>query len=124
LTASGFPYEAVRLSERAITLNPNYPAVYLGTLGNAYRLAGRIEQAIAAFQAYHARNPGFGLTDIVIAYQQTGRFEEAKQIAQQLLATRPNFTIAAWLETQFSRRDTAQVHADAAALKAVGLPLG
>jgi len=124
LTASGFAEEAVRLSEKAITLNPNYPAVYLGTLGNAYRLSGRIEQAVADFQAYHARNPGFGLTDIVIAYQQTGRFEEARQIAQQLLATRPNFTIAAWLETQFSRRDTAQVDTDAAALKAAGLPLG
>ena len=79
LTASGFPEEAVVLSEKAMVLNPNYPAVYLGSLGNAYRLSGRTEQAIAAFKAYHARNPGFGLTDIVIACQQTGQIEEARR---------------------------------------------
>ena len=124
LTASGFPEEAVLTSEKAMTLSPNYPAVYLGTLGNAYRLSGRTEQAIAAFQAYHARNPGFGLTDIVIAYQQTGRPEEARRAAEQLLTARPNFTVAAWLKTQFSRRDAAQVEADTAALRAAGLPPG
>lgn len=124
LTASGFPEEAVLMSEKAMALSPNYPAVYLGTLGNAYRLSGRTEQAIAAFQAYHARNPGFGLTDIVIAYQQTGRPEEARRTAEQLLTARPNFTVAAWLKTQFSRRDAAQVEADTAALRAAGLPPG
>jgi adenylate cyclase len=123
LAASGYPEEAVVLSEKAMTLSPNYPAVYLGTLGNAYRLSGRTEQAIEAFQAYHARSPGFGLTDIVIAYQRTGRPEEARRAAEQLLAARPNFTVAAWLKTQFSHRDTAQVEADAAALRAAGLPL-
>lgn len=123
LAASGYPEEAVVLSEKALTLSPNYPAVYLGTLGNAYRLSGRTEQAIEAFLAYHARNPGFGLTDIVIAYQQTGRPEEARRAAEQLLAARPNFTVAAWLKTQFSHRDAARVEADAAALRAAGLPL-
>jgi adenylate cyclase len=107
-----------------MALNPTYPAMYLGSLGNAYRLSGRTEQAIAAFKAYHARNPGFGLTDIVIACQETGQAEEAKRTAEQLLVARPNFTIAAWLNTQLSRRDTAQVEADTAALRAAGLPLG
>jgi len=96
----------------------------LGTLGNACRLSGRTEQAITAFQAYHARNPGFGLTDLVIIYQQTGQPEKARKIAEQLLVARPHFTIAAWLETQISRRDVAQVEADTLALRAVGLPPG
>jgi adenylate cyclase len=124
LAASGYPEEAVVLSKKAMTLNPNYPAVYLGTLGNAYRLSGRAEQAIEAFKAYHARSPGFGLTDIVIAYQQSGRLEEARRTAEQLLAARPNFTVAAWLKTQFSRRDATQVEADTEALRAAGLPPG
>ncbi len=124
LAASGYPEEAVVLSEKAMTLSPNYPAVYLGTLGNAYRLSGRTEQAIAAFQAYHARNPGFGLTDIVITCQQAGQPEKARLTAEQLLVARPNFTIAAWLKTQVSRRDAAQVEADTAALRAAGLPMG
>lgn len=124
LAASGYPNEAVELSEKALSLSPNYPAVYLGTLGNAYRLSGRTEQAIAAFQAYHARNLGFGLTDIVIIYQLADQPEKARRTAEQLLVTRPNFTIAEWLKTQFSRRDVAQVEADAAALRAAGLPPG
>ncbi len=124
LTPSGYPEEAVVQSEKAIALSPNYPAVYLGTLGNAYRLAGRTEQAIAAFNAYHARSPGFGLTDIVIAYQETGQPEEARRTAEQLMAARPNFTIGGWLKTQFIRRDTARVEADTAALRAAGLPMG
>lgn len=103
LAPSGYPDEAVVLSEKAISLSPNHPAVYLGTLGNAYRLSGRTEQAIAAFKAYHARSPGFGLTDIVIAYQQTGRSEDAQRTAEQLMVARPNSTIAAWLRTQLSR---------------------
>ena len=124
LTPSGYPEEAVVQSEKAIALSPNYPAVYLGTLGNAYRLSGRTEKAIAAFNAYHARSPGFGLTDIVIAYQETGQPEEARRTAEQLMAARPNFTIGGWLKTQFIRRDTARVEADTAALRAAGLPMG
>jgi hypothetical protein len=50
LALSGYPQEAIVQSEKAIALSPNYPAVYLGDLGNAYRLAGRTEQAIAAFK--------------------------------------------------------------------------
>ena len=124
LTPSGYPEEGVIQSEKAIALNPNYPAVYLGILGDAYRHAGRTEQAIAAFEAYHARSPGFGLTDLVIIYQEMGRAEEAKQTTEQLMAARPNFTIAAWLKTQFVRRDKVRVEADTAALCAAGLPMG
>ena len=111
-------------SEKAIALSPHYPPVYLGTLGNAYRLAGRTEQAIATFKAYHARNPGFGLTDLVIIYQQIGQADEARRTVEQLMAARPNFTIGGWLKTQFIRRDTAQVEADREALRAAGLPMG
>ena len=63
LIAAGDPEEAVALCEKSMTLSPNYPPTYLGTLGDAYRQSGRTDEAIAAFEAYHARSPGFGLTD-------------------------------------------------------------
>ncbi|MGB5709257.1 MAG: tetratricopeptide repeat protein [Arenicellales bacterium] len=88
LAFSGFSEEAVLHGERAMTLSPNYPGYYLGILGNAYRLAARFEEAISAFNAFNVRNAGFGLTDLVIIYQQTGRPEEAKQPAGQLLSVR------------------------------------
>jgi adenylate cyclase len=123
LAPAGYPAEAVTLSERAIALSPHYPGNYLGNLGNAYHLTGRIEEAIAAFKGYDARSPGFGLVDLVIIYQQNGRSDEAKETATRLLAARPNFTIGAWARTQF-RRDKARVEDDIAALRAVGLPPG
>jgi adenylate cyclase len=123
LAFAGHPGEAVGHGERAMSLSPNHPARYLGILGNAYRLSGRIEEAIAAFRAYHARNPGFGLDDLVITYQQSDRPEEAKQAAEQLLAVRRDFTIAAWARTQL-RADAAGLEADIAALRAAGLPEG
>jgi hypothetical protein len=43
-----------RGAEKAIALNPNYPALYLGILDNAYRLSGYNEEAISAFRAYNA----------------------------------------------------------------------
>ncbi|WP_291559667.1 hypothetical protein [Bradyrhizobium sp.] len=42
---------------------------------------------------------------MVIAYQQTGQVQEARRTAEQFIMVRPNFTIDAWLKTQF-RRDT------------------
>ena len=88
-----------------------------------YRLSGRIEEAVAAFKAYNARQPGFGLTDLVIAYQDNDQGDEAKQTAQRLLVARRDFTITSWLKTQF-RRDTARLDADIAALRMAGLPMG
>ncbi len=121
---SGYAEEAIALCEKSISLSPNYPSVYLGTLGDAYRQAGRTDEAIATFEAYNARNPGFGLTDVVIAYQEKSQPEEAKRTAARLMAARPEFTIAGWRKTQFIRRDAARVEADAAALRAAGLPPG
>lgn len=125
LTPCGHPEEAIALSKKAIMLSPHHPPVYLGQLGNAYHMAGRIDDAIAAFKEYDARSPGlgFGLVDLVIIYRQNGRHEEAKQSADRLLAARPGFTIAGWRKTQF-RRDKARLEADAAALHAAGFPPG
>ena len=121
---SGYAEEAVALCEKSMTLSPNFPSVYLGTLGDAYRQAGRTDDAIATFEAYNARNPGFGLTDVVIAHHEKGQPEEAKRTAARLMAARPEFTIAGWRKTQFIRRDKARVEADEAALRFAGLPIG
>ncbi len=123
LAQSSYPEEAIPLSKKAIALNPNHPPVYLGSLGQAYRLAGQTEEAITAFKAFNARSPGFGLIDLAIIYQDNGRADDAKQTAKLLLTARPNFTIASWLKTQLLR-DTARLDADVAALRAAGLPTG
>ena len=121
--SSGYADEAKNQIEKAMALSPNYPPYYLGHLGNAYRLLGRTEEAIASLKAYDARSPGFGLADLVIAYQESGQPDEAKQTAKRLLTIRPSFTIASWLKTQF-RRDTDRLEGGVAALRAASLPMG
>ena len=121
LASSGAPEQGIVEGERAMTLSPNCPGYYLGHLGHAYRLAGRIEEAIAAFTAYDARSPGFGLADLIIAYQESGRPEQARQAAERLLSVRRDFTITAWVRTQL-RRDATQLAQEVASLRAAGVP--
>jgi adenylate cyclase len=84
-------------------------------------LSGRTEDAIAAFKAYDARSPGFGLADLVIAYHQSGRLEEARRAAERLLAARRDFTVSSWANTQL-HRDARQLAGELEALHAAGLP--
>ncbi|MFO1066941.1 MAG: adenylate/guanylate cyclase domain-containing protein [Geminicoccaceae bacterium] len=121
LTPAGFAAEAAELSRKAMALSPQYPPAYLGTLGDALRQAGRPDEALAAFTAYHARRPGFGLTDIVLIHAAAGRPEQAAAVARELLQLRPQFTVAGWRRTQL-RRDAAAIEADAGLLLAAGLP--
>lgn len=121
LTCCGYAAEAIGQIEKAFALSPNYQAWHLGVLGNAYRLTGRSEEAIAAFRAFHARSPGFGLADIVMVQEQAGDIETARATAAELAATRPTFTIASWLKTQF-RKDVERLAADEASLRAAGVP--
>ena len=123
LAPLGYPDEALVLARKSVALNPNHPPVYLGILGNAFRLSGQRADAIKAFETYNARSPGFGLADLVLTYQEDGQPDKAKDAASRLLAARPHFTIAGWIKTQFGN-DKAQLDADAAALNAAGLPTG
>jgi adenylate cyclase len=118
---AGLVQEAVVQIERAMKLSPIFPPNYLGQLGNAYRLAGRYDEAIAAYETYHKRSPGRGVTDLVIIYQELGQPEKAKAWATQLLLAEPKFTVTSWVDTQF-RKDTARLEAEMAALRAAGLP--
>ena len=121
LACAGRAAEGTGHIEKAIRLSPNHPPYYYGVLGNAYRLAGRPEEAIRAFLGYHARSPGYGLADIVMTEQQAGHVDEARAVGTQLIAARPTFTVASWARTQY-RCDGEQMAADLASLRAVGVP--
>jgi hypothetical protein len=51
------------------------PAAAQPNLGAALltALSGQTEEAIAAFEAYNACSPGFGLADLVIAFTRMGQ---------------------------------------------------
>lgn len=121
LASSGRPTEGIGLAEKAISLSPNHPAWYLGNVGNAYRLAGRHDEALSAFRALHARSPGYGLPDVIIILEQAGKHAEASRTALDLRTARPDFTVRSWERMQF-RIDLEQVAAEAASLRAAGVP--
>jgi len=119
--SSGLAEEAFAEIEKAMQLHPNYPARYMGHLGNAHRLAGRFEEAIAVFKKYNELSPGFGLVDLVIIFNHLNRTGEAKREAARFLALRPRFTVRAWAETQFLS-DAGRLESDIDALTDSGLP--
>ncbi len=121
LATAGVYDEGITQMEKAMRLSPKYPANYLGIQGLVYRLAGRTDDAIAAFQAYGERSPGFGHVDLAILYHQTGRLEEARSEMEKFRAARPQATVTNWAATQF-RKDRASLAADLVTLRELGLP--
>ena len=120
LTSCGRATEAIGHAEKAIALSPKHPGWYFGVLGNAYRLAGRLDAALSAFRGHHAREPGFGLADTIMILEQTGLAEQARATAKQLAILRPSFTVASFARTQF-RSDSEQLAKDIASLRAAGV---
>ena len=94
---SGEFEEAVALAERSMRLTPYCPNFYLQILAQAYRQAGRYEEALAIYQKALNRsrkykgNPLpllYGLADVCV---QLGREEEARTYAAEVLQIAPNF---------------------------------
>lgn len=118
---AGLAQEAVIQIERAMELCPVYPPFYLGHMGYAYRCAGRLDDAIVAFETYEGASPGRGVTDLAIMAHERGEDTRAREWVTRLLETDPGFTISGWLRTQF-RSDRPGLARDVASLRALGLP--
>lgn len=118
---TGHTRDALILIQKAMRLSPYCPPSYYGYHGTALRLLGRFDEAIAAFRLFEARIPGSGIADLVIAYEQAGRIDEAKAEAARLIKLNLRFSISQWSHTQFYS-EPKQAEADAAALRAAGLP--
>ena len=84
----GNPQKGVELAERAIRLNPNYPAWYLYGLHRVYYFAGKFEKALAAArQAQELSGPL-----LAAIYGQLGRNAEAAEGAANVLKLDPDWS--------------------------------
>jgi adenylate cyclase len=91
----GRPEEAISVLEKAIRLNPIPPAWYLYNMGDAYRLAGLNDKAIASFKKALKQNPDHFLAKVYLAatYGETGREEEGRHVADEVIRINPKFSV-------------------------------
>jgi len=85
LSCVGRSQEALEFVEKAMRLNPHYPASYVFALGQVYYLTGCYEEAITALQRVLARNPDHRAAHFFLAiiYAELGRQEEARAQLKQ-----------------------------------------
>jgi class 3 adenylate cyclase len=67
LSYAGRPEDAIGMVQKAMRLNPHYPAAYLTDLGHAYYLTRRYEEAMAALKRALIRAPDFLPTHAYLA---------------------------------------------------------
>ena len=116
----GRPTEALPLIQRAIALNPFYPAWYWTILARALHGAGRHADAIEALGRierpkfhHHAR--------LAACHAKLGHADEARRFVALTLVAKPDFSTDTWVAT-LPFRNTADREQLAAELLAAGLP--
>ena len=115
--------EALVWARRALRLSPICPIFYLSSLGHAYLLCGRHEEAIAAYKGALARDSEFvrALTGLARTYMRAGREEEARAEARKILEINPRFSLQDY-EGRLPYKDPALRDAAIADLRQAGLP--
>ncbi|HJY80672.1 MAG TPA: adenylate/guanylate cyclase domain-containing protein [Candidatus Binatia bacterium] len=122
LCFAGQPEPAVALVEQAMRLNPRYPPFYLWSLGHAYRLLGRLEEAITALRTLLSQNPDHLTAHILLAatYCELGREEEARAEATEILRINPNYSLTL-VQERVPYKDSAPLDRQLTALRKTGL---
>jgi TolB-like protein len=121
LGATGAEDEALAAVDRAIAASPFFPAILGLPLAHVYRTGGKLADAIRVLEELDRDQPKFDCRELVLAYMQAGRVEDAANAATRLLMREPGFTVTGWRKTQH-RIDAEAIRRDAVALRAVGLP--
>jgi adenylate cyclase len=95
LTMAGRAQEAIPLFEKAMRLNPLPPAFYFLNYGYAYRSLGRLEEAIDMYKKTIALTPDniFAHINLAASCAMTGKEEEARAAAKEVLRINPKFSV-------------------------------
>ncbi len=126
LSLSGRPEEALRLVERAMQLNPYYPASYLYELGLARFCMRRYPQAADALERATALNPDdrWSARVLLAAYGHLGRTDRAAAVVKSAAASSWGYdpltvrSVSFWYP--FKRAEDAEALAEG--LRKAGLP--
>jgi len=107
----------------ALSLDPFHPPFWWGTLGRALLLAGRPEEALVELRRCMARAPDYRpcYSSIAVACVETGRLEEARAAAREILRLRPGFVISGY-DGVFGFREGADTARFLDAFRVAGMP--
>ncbi len=119
----GKPVEAAERVKRAIRNTPVYSPWLVDILAASYKEAGQLDNATAAArEALRLKPDDVDARFVLIgAYQAAGRHERAREIAEQVLAVNPDFSLAAWSARQ-PYREPATLTRIVESLRTAGLP--
>jgi adenylate cyclase len=101
LRFGGRPKDAIPVIEKAIRLNPFAPSNYISNLGLAYLFAGQHEKAIRQCKKATDRAPNnlSAQLALAVAYSVSGRDEEARAVAAEILRINPKFSVEYFSKT-------------------------
>jgi adenylate cyclase len=101
LNYMGNGIQAVPLLQKAIRLNPIPPNWYLHTLGDAYRLTEKYDEAITVYKRVLHLNPEdiFAHTGLTFTYSLLGLEEEAHTAAEKALKIDPKLSFESYVKT-------------------------
>jgi len=118
----GRPEEALRMVEQALRRPPFEADLHLNSVGTAYYLAGKSEEAAASLKQYLTHHPNVLGTHLTLAavYSELGKETEARAEAAEVLRLNPNFSLEVHKE-RTPIKDPALLERHIAALRKAGL---
>lgn len=119
----GRPAEAIAKIHEAIRITPVFPPWYMTLLAAAYRDNGEIGKSISAAEHSLRLNPDDRDARLVLCsdYSLAGQHQQARYVAQQIVAIEPQFSLASYAESQ-PYKDGEALARLVDSLKAAGLP--
>ncbi len=121
LNFCGQPHEAVKLSQKALRLDPLLPAFHLFSLGHALYLSGQFQEAITSLREALTHNPDFFPSRFFLAatYMELGREADAREEAVNFMDQNPQASLEFWRE-RMPYQDTHVVNRLLTTLKQAG----
>jgi adenylate cyclase len=122
LSFVGRSEDAIGVAEKAMRVGVPDPHWFLPQLSHAYYLSGRYAEAIATLKQFISRSPNMLHAQLVlaIAASESGREEEARAAATEVLRINPKFSLEVWRQ-RAPYTDPAVVERQLAALHKAGL---
>ncbi len=122
---SGLPEQGMSVAKQAVRLSPMAYGNALTELGHSRCLLGQYDEAIEILKQVLAETPFWRSARalLILALLESGKVEEARSEAKEVLRAAPRFSLSRWIESQpYGRQEDHDRYIGA--LRSSGLPEG